>query len=222
MVFLTTGCFNFNIFDDESDEIDEFVCYYNNTEYVTEDNYGRRIEGTWCLPEVSTHKVKVFFGYRNEQNQKPNRRASVYDDERLNMFIYFNYILYAKKGYVFPDYQDNFKIEKIIICRDDVESFFDEECKEITDEVQIEKIRQLLITAHDGKISDPSYHAEQYQTTDYSIGIKYENFPAIFYYGCISTDVNGNLGIYCADNNTQNYIYEISDDIVEILKGKLV
>lgn len=111
---LFTGC------NPKGTNPDDIKCFYNNSEYVLKDNNNRTANSTWKIPKnAKTRSGKIFFGVPDDNKHKPNKKATVYNDFDLQMFLTYRDTLYCKKDYNFPDYKDITKIEKIIISTDD-------------------------------------------------------------------------------------------------------
>ncbi len=193
---------------------DDPVLIYNGEHYKDTDEEGRMVDVSWTIPEDTlTKEVKVFYGEKNAEDQSPNEVGKVFESKDLDGWLFVGEIgveepgLYIKEDLVLPDYREDAEIEAIILCVNSKRIVID-------DPNEIDTLKKDLISAsvkarnHNERSSD--------FTRFYSIELKYKDCGALFWYGELEEDKDGNWCFIALDLN-DDLIYQIGEESVEIL-----
>lgn len=210
IILLLSGCKN------NSTNLDYSKCYYNNQEYSMYDDSGRRISSFWFVSDSDSRKEKVIFRNIDDENLELKKNAKIYNNNE-ELFLKYDDNLYAKTDCHFPILNDDIVIERIVIMSEQNENFFDDDCINITNEQDIESIRNLLLKCNNENNNSKNFIKEKLSTDDFDIGIKFADFPAIYGYGYISICEDDRYGVFCYDKNHENYLFVIDDEVSKIL-----
>lgn len=195
----------------------ESKIFYNNKYYTIYDSEKRIANSFWEIGNYETEKAKAFLEYSDAPTDKADIKIKVFKDDNLDMFLYYEDSLYCKENYNFPDYRKGSAIDEIILVPNGNTTVDEEKSVVINSKDDIEIIRKALISASNIDNYKNNKSMEKPQTSDSDIRIVYKDFPGYFYYGYISTNQDGQYGIYCVDVDSMNYLYTMDNETVDIL-----